>query len=136
MADTDAIRARRQPPLLGPRPGLGAALPLPNLRGPPARLAGPLALGGGGVRAEARLPAAASREEPRAGPRRRGLARGVRLDPAGEEELGGEDEEDESDLVDQGRAAIEDELGADPGAGPIVRLLARQTAVLAAALPR
>ena len=88
------------------------------------------------MRAEARPPAVGPRAEPKAGPRRRGLARGVRLDPAGEEELGGEDEEAEDALVDQGRAAIEDELGADPGAGPIVRLLARQTAVLAAALPR
>ena len=88
------------------------------------------------VRAEARLPAVAPREEPRAGPRRRGLARGVRLGPAGEEELGDEDEEDEVDLADQGRAAFEVELGADPDAGPIDRLLARQTAVLATALSR
>ena len=87
------------------------------------------------MRAEARRPTAAPREEPRAGPRRRGFARGVRLGSPGEEELGDEDEEDEVDLADQGRAAFEDELGADPGAGPIVRLLVRQTAVLAAALP-
>ena len=88
------------------------------------------------MRAEARQPTAAPREEPRAGPLRRGFARGVRLGPAGEEELGDEDEEDEVDLADQGRAAFEDELSADPDAGPIDRLLARQTAVLAAALPR